>query len=325
MKLQLLIYNPRKNTVWDVSSLTESVSWETNRTGSPGTLKFTVNKAGGLDFLEGDNVILHDGGEQQFYGWVFTKSKNRWGEIEVTCYDRLRYLKANASYAFYNQTAGQILRQIAEDLQLDVSEIEDTGYVIPSLIESDQSCLDILASALEQTLLNTGNLYVLFDDSKGLSIRAPSGMISNVMIGEKSYLTDYTYQTDIDSQTYNSVKLSWPNEATGRSDVYVAQDSYNIGRWGLLQLYQTVDGDYNEAQLKARAEETLDYYNRRMKALKVSALGVAGLRAGQMVLMKIPGLGDINLDQFVLLERVSHTWENGVHTMELETLDLTEV
>ena len=325
MRVQLLIYNPRKSQVWDVASLTESVSWETNRTGSPGTLKFTVMKAGDLDFLEGDNVTLTVDGQRQFYGWVFTKSKNRWGEIEVTCYDRLRYLKASASYAFYNLTAEQILQQIAADLQLDVSTLESTGYVIPSLIEENQSCLDIVSAALEQVLLNTGNLFVLLDDGDGLSIRSPQSMVSGVLIGEKSCLTDYTYQTDIDAQTYNSVKLSVPNEATGRSDVYVAQDSYNIGRWGLLQLYQQVDGDFNEAQLKARAEATLNYYNRRMRTLKVSSLGVPGLHAGQLVLMKVPDLGDIALDQYVLLDRVSHTWENGVHTMEFETLDLTEV
>ena len=39
-----------------------------------------------------------------------------------------------------------------------------------------------------------------------------------------------------------------------------------------------------------------------------------------MVLMKVPGIGDINLDQYVLLDRVTHTWTNDDHTMEFETL-----
>ena len=52
----------------------------------------------------------------------------------------------------------------------------------------------------------------------------------------------------------------------------------------------------------------------------MNSLGVPGLRAGQMVLMKVPGLGDINLNQYVLLEQVTHTWENDVHTMEFETM-----
>ena len=217
--------------------------------GDAGKLTFTVIKSGDLDFTEGDIVRFSVDGTLVFYGWVFTKTKDRWGIIDVTCYDRIRYLKANASYAFYNQTAAQIIQQIAADLQLDTSTLADTGYAIPSLIETDQNCLDIMQEVLEQTLLNTGTIYVLYDDGNGLALQAAGDMISDVMIGDKSLLTDYTYKTDIDSQTYNSIKLVRPNEETGRADVVVVEDSENIGRWGLLQLYQQVDGDLNTAQM----------------------------------------------------------------------------
>ena len=322
MKTELLIANKSSGKIWEVSNCTQSATWTTNRTGSPGTFKFTVNKAGDLSYTEGDIVRFSVDGQLVFYGWVFTKSKNRWGVIETTCYDRMRYLKASASYAFYGQKAGDIIKQIAEDFQLDVSSLADTGYAIPSLIEQEQTCLDIIDSAIQQTLLNTGDIYVFYDDGNGLALRRPEDMISNVMIGEKSLLTDYTYKTDIDSETYNSVKLARPNEETGRADVVIAEDSDHIGQWGLLQLYQTVDGDVNDAQMKAQAEASLAYYNRRMRTLKLSSLGVPGLRAGQMIYMRVPGLGDLNLDQYVLLEKVEHTWENDTHTMEIETMPI---
>lgn len=320
MTTELLIANKTSGKIWECSNSVSTVSWETERTGSPGKLTFTVIKSGDLSFTEGDIVRFSVDGQLQFYGWVFTKSKNRWGEIEVTCYDRLRYLKANASYGFYGQTVGQIIQQIAGDLQLDVGAIADTRYQIPSLIEKDQSCLDIIESAVQQTLLNTGNIYVFYDDGNGLALQQPADMKSNVLIGEKSLLTDYTYKTDIDSQTYNSVKLARPNEETGMADVVISQDSGTIGQWGLLQLYQTVDGDVNTAQMEAQANATLQYYNRRLRTLAVETLGVPGLRAGMMVLMKVPNLGDINLDQYVLLEKVSHTWENDKHEMKFETM-----
>ena len=320
MTTELLIANKTSGKIWECSNSVSTVSWETERTGSPGKLTFTIIKSGDLSFTEGDIVRFSVDGQLQFYGWVFTKSKNRWGEIDVTCYDRLRYLKANASYAFYGQTAGQIIQQIAADLQVDVGDISDTGYQIPSVVEEDQSCLDIIESAVQQTLLNTGNIYVFFDDGNGLALRQPADMIANVLIGENSLLTDYTYKTDIDSQTYNSVKLARPNEETGMAEVVEAQNSYNIGQWGLLRLYQTVDGDVNTAQMEAQANATLQYYNRRLRTLSVETLGVPGLRAGMMVLMKVPGLGDINLDQYVLLEKVSHTWESDTHTMTFETM-----
>ena len=320
MKTELLIANKSSGKIWECSNSVTTVSWETNRTDSPGKLTFTIIKSGDLSFTEGDVVRFSVDGQLQFYGWVFTKSKDRWGVIDVTCYDRLRYFKANASYAFYGQTAGAIIQQIAGDLQVDVGTIASTGYAIPSLVEEDQSCLDIIGSAVQQTLLNTGDIYVFYDDGNGVALRRPEDMISNVVIGEKSLLLDYTYKTDIDEQTYNSIKLARPNEDTGMADVFVAQDSSTIAQWGLLQLYQTIDGDVNDAQAKAQASASLQYYNRRMRTLSVESLGVPGLRAGMMVLMKVPYLGDINLDQYVLLEKVTHTWENEVHTMKFETL-----
>lgn len=319
MTYELLIAT-HAGPIYNVANNVQSVTYTTNRTGEPGKLEFTLNKAGGISFFEGDVVRFSVDGTLVFYGWIFTKSKDRWDVIEVICYDRVRYLKASASYAFYGQTAGEIIRKIAADFQLDVSDIEDTGYKIPSLIEEEQTCLDIIEEAVQQTLLNTGKIYVFFDDGKGLSLKEAGNMIDKTVIGDKSLLTDYTYKTDIDEQTYNSVKLARPNEETGRADVFVAQDSNTIAQWGLLQLYQTVDGDVNDAQVIAQAQATLKYYNQRMRTLSVTSLGVAGLRAGQMVLMKVEGLGDINLDQFVLLEKVTHTFENGSHTMDFDTL-----
>lgn len=319
MKTELLIAT-NQGPIYEVSNCVQSVTYTTNRTGEPGKLEFTINKAGGISFFEGDVVRFSVDGTLIFYGWIFTKSKDRWDVIDVTCYDRMRYLKASASYAFYDQTAGEIIRQIAQDFQIDVSELEDTGYKIPSLVEEEQTCLDIIEEAVQQTLLNTGKVYIFFDDGNGLSLKEAGNMISDVVIGDKSLLTDYTYKTDIDEQTYNSVKLARPNEETGRADVFVAQDSENIAKWGLLQLYQTVDGDLNDAQIKEQAESTLEYYNQRQRTLSVESLGVVGLRAGQMILMKVEALGDISLDQFVLLEKVTHTFENNSHTMDFDTL-----
>ena len=320
MKTELIIANKSSGKLWEISNSTTEITLETNRTGSPGTLKFTVLKAGDLSFVEGDVVRFSVDGKLQFYGWVFTKVKDRWGVIQVTCYDRLRYLKANASYAFYNQKVGDIIKQIAADLAIEVGELADTGYAIPSLIEENQSCLDIIQSAVQQTLLNTGKVYVFYDNGDGLALQEAEQMKVDVIIGDKSLLTDYSYKTDIDAQTYNYIKLSRPNEETGGADVYVAEDSANIAQWGLLQLYQTVDGSANAAQIEEQAKTTLKYYNRRMRTLSVNSLGIVGLRAGQMVLMKVPGLGDISLDQYVLLERVVHTYKNDSHTMTFDTL-----
>lgn len=316
---ELLIANKENGKIWNMANCTTTVSLETVRVGGPSKLSFTLTDTD-IEFNEGDVVRFSSDGELQFYGWIFTKSVNREGEVQVTAYDRVRYLKAHATYAFYGQTAGQIIRQIAEDLQIDVGEIADTGYQIPSLIKQDQPCIDIIQDALNQTLLNTGLIYVLYDNGTGLSLKSAEDWQSGYVIGDRSLLTDYSYKTDIDSNTYNSVKLVQPNESTGRNDVVIAQDSANIARWGLLQLYQSVDGDLNTAQMNERAKQTLNFYNRVYKTLNIQALGVNGLRAGMLIRVMIEKIGGLN--QFVLLENVTHTWSEGEHTMDIETLEL---
>lgn len=107
MTYELIILEKRTGNAWDAAPQTQSVTYTTNRTGSPGTLKFTVNASGGLSFVEGDPVRFSVDGQLIFLGWVFTKSRDRHAIIEVTCYDQLRYLKASASYCFTGRTAGR--------------------------------------------------------------------------------------------------------------------------------------------------------------------------------------------------------------------------
>ena len=90
MTTELLLENKSTGKLWELSNSVTTVSWTTERTGTPGKLTFTVLKAGDLSYTEGDVVRFSVDGQLQFYGWVFTKVKNRWGEIETTCYDRLR-------------------------------------------------------------------------------------------------------------------------------------------------------------------------------------------------------------------------------------------
>lgn len=324
MTYELIIAEKRTGKAWDAAPQITQAVYTTNRTGSPGTLKFTIIASGGISFVEGDPVRFSADGQLIFLGWVFTKSRDRHGVIEVTCYDQLRYLKASASYCFTGRTAGEIITEIAQDFQLKAGTLEDTGYPIPTLVMEEKSCLDIISTALQKTLLATGKLYTFFDDGGALSLREAGSMIAAGVVGERSLLTNYSYKTDIDHETYNSIKLARPNEETGRADVFQVTDSGNISRWGLLQLYQSVDTALNDAQVESMARSMLEYHNRRFRTLKVQALGLVGLRAGQMLMLDIPKLGDISLHRLCLLERVSHTFQNDLHTMDFDVQELGE-
>ena len=84
--------------------------------------------------------------------------------IQITVYDQLYYLKNKDTYVYTNKTAADVIRMIAEDFQLNVGDLEDTGYTIGSRVEDNQTLFDIIQTALDETLKATSQMYVLYDD-----------------------------------------------------------------------------------------------------------------------------------------------------------------
>lgn len=84
-------------------------------------------------------------GTPVFYGFVFEKSRKGSTDdiIQITVYDQLYYLKNKDTYVYTNKTAADVIRMIAEDFQLNVGDLEDTGYTIGSRVEDNQTLFDI--------------------------------------------------------------------------------------------------------------------------------------------------------------------------------------
>ena len=92
------------------------------------------------------------------------------------------------------------------------------------------------------------------------------------------------------------MKLARKNEKSGRTDVYVHEDTDTIKKWGLLQYYDEVDENLNEAQIDKMCEAYLQYYNRVLQTLKLEAIGVPEIRAGMILPVKV---GDIEYLAYV--------------------------
>ena len=152
MKVELLIEH---NGRLQEPIVEEGIQWTTERAGSPSTLKFTAIKDDTLAFMEGDPVRMKVDGKNVFYGFVFTKKRNKQHHIEVTAYDQLRYLKNKDTYVYENKTASQVIRMIANDFRLNLGTIESTGDTIPSRVEDNQSLFDIIQNALDLELQNS--------------------------------------------------------------------------------------------------------------------------------------------------------------------------
>lgn len=292
----------------------EGVKIEWERTGSPGKLTFTVITPpnGKLEFSEGDPVCFYYDDKGVFMGYVFTKKHDREGRIEVTCYDQIRYLKNKYTYVFENKTATQIIKALCADFNLQTGTMENTGYVIPAIVEENISALDITLDVLEETLLNTGNMFVLYDNFGKLEVKNVLNCVSESLICETT-AENYDYSSSIDDETYNSVILYYKKDDE-LIQIFTASDSKTISQWGTLRYFEEVK---NPTIGQNKANSLLKLYNKKTRELSVKgAFGDISVRGGTMIPVQLK-LHDITVNNYMIVEKVTHTFETDHHTMDL--------
>jgi len=293
----------------------EGVKIEWERTGSPGKLTFTTIKpsSGGMDFQEGDRVCFYYDNNPVFMGYVFTKKRDREHRIDVTCYDQIRYLKNKFTYVFENKTASDIVKALCNDFSLKTGTIDNTHYTIPALAEENKAALDIILNVLEETLTQTGEMHVLYDSFGAITLRNCANMQSNTLIFEDS-AENFDYSSSIDKDTYNHVILYYKNDENKTIELFDAIDNKNIDKWGELRYFEEVRTP-NIGDNKAKS--LLKLYNKKTRELTVSgAFGDISVRGGTLIPVKL-NLGDIITNNYMLVKKVTHNFENNNYTMDL--------
>ena len=290
------------------------ITWE--RQGSPGKLKFSCVVDESLKIEEGNPVKVNVDDTDIFYGFIFSISRSGSNPkvIEVTVYDQLRYFKNKDTYVYSNKKASDVIRMVANDFGLQVGSIEDTGYVIESRTEDNTTLFDIVQNALDETLQAKTQMYVMYDDVGKITLKN----IENMKLGlvmDVDTIGDYDYASSIDTDTYNQVKITYENKETGKREVFIAKDSSNINKWGLLQYTDTVETSTSGS---AKADALLKLYNAKTRNLSISdALGDIRVRGGSSVIVKLD-LGDIQVSSFLVVESVTHKFKQDQHLMDLK-------
>ncbi|MDE7309816.1 MAG: hydrolase [Lachnospiraceae bacterium] len=318
MEVELFIGNESGTKIYQ-PAVQEGIEWSTERSGTPGKLTFKVLKDNFLDFSEGSPVRMRIDGHELFFGFVFKQQRTQEQIISVTAYDQLRYLKNKDTIVYENKTVSQLIQMIAADFSLNTGILEDTGFVIASRVEENTSLFEMIQNALDLTLTGTGNMFVLYDDFGRLTLKSLSNMYvgndsSGYLMIDEETAKSYDYTSSIDGDTYNKIKLTFDNEDTGYRDVYIAQDTSNINKWGVLQYFDTLQEGENG---RAKADSLLKLYNQKTRNLKISsAVGDNRVRAGSMLIVNLD-LGDRKMKNFMLVEKCKHTYNEGEHWMDL--------
>ena len=314
MDIILKIENPDTGKVY-IPLVEDGIKWTTSREGTPGSLEFTVIKDNVINFQEGNRVELTVDNTPVFSGFVFKKSRTKESTISVKAYDQLRYFKNKDTYIYENKTASQVLEMIAKDYGLFTGDVADTKYIM-SAVEDNSTLFDIMKNALDATLINTKEMYVLYDDFGRLTIKNIGDMKVPVKIDDKA-AENFDYETSIDGETYNKVKLLYEDSDSGKMEVFTAQSDYTIKKWGVLQYFDKIDNAENAAMT---AQALLSIYNNKSRSLSINGIfGDLRVRAGSQVPVFL-NLGDIVANTYLIVEKCTHTFKQDQHTMDIELM-----
>lgn len=290
----------------------EGVTWETERKGVPGKLTFKCLFDENNIFEEGDLLTVSYKGNKIFYGFIFSMSRDKNNIISVVAYDQLKYLKNKDVFRYENKKASEVIKVLAEDFKLQIGDIEDTGFIIPKRLEDNVSLFDIILTALAITLQNTKKMYVLYDDFGKLTLKDVEKMKLNILIDDGTS-ENFSYKSSIENSA-NQIKLVKSDEKAGKREIYIAKDSSNINKWGVLQHFDKL-GEKENGEMKADA--LLKLYNRKFKTLIMkNVFGDTRVRAGSSVVVNLD-LGDIKLKNYMLVEKVKHVFKFQEHFMDL--------
>jgi hypothetical protein len=313
----------------------------------------TLPRPGSMVILEATN----DDGlfVRVFVGFIFTYSVDRWGVVSLTAYDAMRYLQNPATGKWVGKTGvdvSEIIRDVVRScgLQQMAREMvaEQVGVKPIRLIKIAESGINIIDEILEWAQLKAtadengvttkgGKNYAatragerwMFIDNCGTLLLCTANQLANKVLGVSEppvigtgcAITEMSMSVSID----DSANTVWLLRAgTAGYSGWEARDPERIEQWGPITYYEKIDNAYcrNNEQMQLRAAIELCTRDCEKRSIDITTLGLTGLRAGMLVRINVPWLedyfGDVSKSKLVFLDNVSHTWEEGTHTMTLK-------
>lgn len=273
-----------------------------------------------FDIAKGDEIRFIENGAELFRGVIFADSIDIRGSASLTAYDENIYLTKNKdSRKLVGKTASSFIKSVCKDFGIPVGDVEDTGYVIPSLILRDKTIYEMFIIALTVTHKHNGRKFSLASKGGKLVLFERKKQVTRWLLEKGVNILDASYSQNIEDMR-TKVKVVGTVKGAKTEISAEAKDSKLIAKFGIMQHLESASGDVTASSIQQLAKQLLSQLGTIKDEARLRGLGVSEVISGTAVYVYEPMTG-IQGGYYVSSD--SHTWESGAHTMDV-TLSATD-
>ena len=255
----------------------------------------------------GDYVSFQNDGEELFFGRNYSCEKtSTYGTVTGNFIDDSQLLLKNkARYNFKHTTPEGVAAMVLADFQFPAGDLASTGVEIESLIIEGDSAMDIIVKAYNQAAKKNGKKYVYGMEGRTFYVREKGEKTSVYELAEDKNITESKFAEQMDNLVNKVVIYDEKGNRIGE-----VSDGSSAARYGSYQEIYQKEKDVPDYQTAAK-----NLMTDPEQSISVTALGNTSCIAGRAVTLRDTATG---LHGVYWIKSDRHTWENGIHTMQLE-------
>ena len=301
----------QKTTTQDITNFVSRLTWSGASTQASRSVTITIanpvydKNINVPRIAPGDTIKVFAGKEKKprFIGRASNRQlTSEVGTIDIIAYDGIHnMLQSTMTNKFKNKTPEYITKAILKDCGISAGKINATKKKIKRFYPSEMSPYDIIVAAYRKVKAKTGKQYFFRMNGEKFEV-IEKGEYVSTYLEEKVNIMESNYEENSDD-VVNKVTVFKNNKK-----VNTVKNEGSIKKYGILQKSITVDSGKGGAE----AKKTLHNLS---KSASITTTGIWACTAGKAVYIKDKASGLIGK---FWITNDTHTFENGIHTMELD-------